>query len=160
MKTTILAALAAAAAIGLPGSASAADAGPAATVTAFITAFNKGDAKAAAATHVADPVIVDEPAPHLWRGAGAFQAWAADLGKESQAKGRSEEGVTLGAVKRQEVDGDMAYLIMAADYHFLEKGRPFHEPSQMTFALKKTADGWKIAAWTWTGPRQQPVAKK
>ncbi len=156
MKITILAALAAAAMLGAPAAASAADAGPMAAVNAFMTAFNKGDAKAAAATHVADPVILDEPPPHLWKGPGAFEKWAADLGKESQAKGRSQEGVTLGAVKRQEISGDMAYLIVAADYHFLEKGKPFHEPSQMTFALKKTAAGWKIAAWTWTGPRQQP----
>ena len=32
-----------------------------------------------------------------------------------------------------------------------------HEPAQMTYALKKTPGGWKIAAWTWTGPDPTPV---
>jgi ketosteroid isomerase-like protein len=159
MKTAILAALLACG-LSAPVAAHAATAaGPMATVEAFMTAFNKGDIKAAEATHLADAVIVDEPAPHLWRGAHAFQAWAADLGKESQAKGRSSEHVVLGKVKRQEIDGDMAYVIVPADYVFTEKGADFHEPSQMTLVLKKTAGAWKIAAWTWTGPRQQPVKK-
>jgi len=27
----------------------------------------------------------------------------------------------------------------------------------MTFALHKDAGGWKIAAWTWTGPKATPA---
>jgi hypothetical protein len=32
-----------------------------------------------------------------------------------------------------------------------------HEPAQMTFALSKTAEGWKIAGWSWTGPDPTPA---
>ena len=44
------------------------------------------------------------------------------------------------------------YVVIAATYTFEQKGKAMHEPAQMTFAMKKVADGWKIAGWTWTGP--------
>jgi hypothetical protein len=28
-----------------------------------------------------------------------------------------------------------------------------HEPSQMTFALRKEKAGWRIVAWTFAGPK-------
>jgi hypothetical protein len=28
-----------------------------------------------------------------------------------------------------------------------------HEPSQMTFALKKEKAGWRIVGWTFAGPK-------
>lgn len=122
----------------------------------FIDAFNKGDVKSAEAAHVADVVIIDEPAPFIWRGVGAFQAWLADLGRDEAARGRSDGSVVLGPAKRTEIAGDSAYVILPADYVFKEKGVPVHEPSQMTFSLRNTAAGWKITSWTWTGPRAMP----
>lgn len=154
MKTIVVAALLAAG-LGVTA-ARAADAGPAATVQTFIAAFNKGDIKAAEATHLPDAIIVDEMAPHLFRGPGGFQAWVAALTADSKARGRTDESVVLGQVRRQEIEGDAAYVILPADFVFKDKGVAYHEPSQMTAVLKKTAAGWKIGAWTWTGPRRQP----
>jgi len=123
----------------------------------FIDDFNKGDAAGAAAAHLASVSIIDEVPPHLWTGPKAFETWAADLAKNDMAKGISKETVTLGAVKREVVDGKTAYVVIAATYTFDQKGRAMHEPAQMTFAMRKGADGWKIAGWTWTGPNPTPV---
>jgi hypothetical protein len=30
------------------------------------------------------------------------------------------------------------------------------EPSQMTFALKKDGNGWRITGWTFAGPKPVP----
>jgi ketosteroid isomerase-like protein len=73
------------------------------------------------------------------------------------ANGISKEAVTLGAVKREVVSGKTAYVIIAATYNFEQNGKAMHEVSQMTYAMQKTADGWKIAGWTWTGPKGTPV---
>jgi ketosteroid isomerase-like protein len=151
-----LTALAAAVALLAPGVAQAADATLNAPIQAFTAAFNKGDLKAAEATQTADVIIIDEPAPFRWIGPGAFQHWVADLDKDEKARGRSEGRVALGAVKREEVAGDAAYVIVEADYIFKEKGVPKHEPSQWTFALRRVAGAWKISGWTWSGPRAQP----
>lgn len=59
---------------------------------------------------------------------------------------------------REIVTGSSAYVVVAVVYTFPQKGVAMREPAQMTFAMKKGAEGWKIAGWTWTGP--EPVAAK
>lgn len=135
----------------------AADAKVEAPIHQFIDDFDKGDAAGAAAAHLPSVAIIDEVPPHAWTGPKAFAPWAADLAKDDKAAGVSNEAVTLGAVKREVVSGATAYVVIDATYSFIQKGVKMHEPAQMTFSLKKTAAGWKIAAWTWTGPDPTPV---
>lgn len=141
------------AALSAASDAAGADPELAAPIRQFIDSFNKADMTAAAATHTADAVIIDEPAPHLWSGPGAFNAWGVALGKDSAARGRSGESVAIGAATREEVAGDSAYVIVPATYAFKEKGVSMREVAQMTFVLKREAGDWKIAGWAWTGPR-------
>ena len=155
MKGTFASAVAALILV-IPGAALAADSATMVPIRQFISAFNKGDLKAAEAAHTADVIIVDEPAPFLWKGPGAFKAWVADLERDEKARDRTDGAVTLGQTRREEVAGDAAYVIVDADYAFKDKGAPMHEPSQMTYRLTKTSEGWKISSWTWTGPRAQP----
>jgi ketosteroid isomerase-like protein len=141
-----------------PPAGAAADAQLMAPINQFIDSFNKGDAAAAEAAHAKDGVtIVDEPAPHLWQGAGAFKAWAADLEKDAKAKGQTDQMVKVSPATREEVSGDLAYVIVPAVYSFKEKGVAMREQAQMTYVLRKGAEGWKIQAWTWTGPRATPA---
>ena len=154
MKTHIIG-LALALSLAAPGAALASDQVEA-PIRGFIAAFNKGDVKGAEAMHTADVVIVDEPPPFRWIGPGAFGKWVADLLADEKKIGRADGGVTLGAFKREEVDGDHAYVVVEATYAFKDKGVPMKEPSQMTFGLRKVGGAWKIAAWTWTGPRPIP----
>jgi len=131
-----------------------------APINKFLEAFNKGDMAGAAAAHSskADLVIIDEVAPFVWRGAQAFQAWAADLDADAKKRGLTDQKVTLRAATRAETHGDDAYVIVPAVYSFTEKGVVMREPAQMTFALKKEPTGWLIHGWTWTGTRPQKVA--
>lgn len=150
-------ALVVAASLAVPAAARpAADpAGPArAVIEAFIAGFNDPAAMPAArATHVASPVIIDEPPPYLWTGKDAFDTWLADQHKEALAAGRTDEKVILGRTVRAEMAGGSAYVIVQATYSYNEKGVAKAEPSRMTFVLRDGKAGWKIAAWTWTGPR-------
>jgi len=141
-----------------PGAAFAADAQLMAPINQFIDSFNKGDAAAAEAAHAKEGVvIVDEPAPHLWQGAGAFKAWAADLEKDGKAQGVTDQAVKISSPTREEVADDRAYVIVPAVYTFKQKGAAMREQAQMTYTLRKGADGWKITSWTWTGPRATPA---
>ncbi len=132
--------------------------GPAATVKQFIDAFDKGDMKAAEATHVAAPSILDEPPPHLWSGPGAFTAWAGDLQKDAMAHGQSGNKATLGKLSRQQIDGDTAYVVFPATYSYKEKGVAMTESAKMVYSLKKDGDAWKITSWAWAGVIPHPVA--
>ena len=138
-------------------SAAQADTGVNTTIRQFGDAFNKGDIKAAKALHVAKPVIIDEVGPHLWTGPKAFAGWLADLTKSEAAEGKTEGQVALSAPTREVVSGDSAYVIVPSTYSFKQKGKTFRETAQMTFVLTKVPSGWKIAAWTWTGPEGVPV---
>ncbi len=153
----ILFALTGACALLLAPGAYAGDAGVETVIHQFNDAFNKGDVAAARALHVAAPIIADEPAPHLWSGPKAFDNWLADLGKEEAAQGKTEGTVAIGAPTREVVSGDRAYVIVPSTYTFKQKGKTLREVAQMTFVLAKEPSGWKIAAWTWTGPEGTPV---
>ena len=129
-----------------------------APIATFVAAFDKGDIKAAEATHDgANLTIVDEVAPYSWKGPHAFGDWVRDLLADDAKAGVSDESVAISAPTRIEADGDTAYAVVPAVYSFKDHGAPMHEPAQMTFALHKGADGWKITAWTWTGPRATPA---
>ena len=157
MKSTLLG-LACVAALSAASAAAAADAALSAPIRQFIDAFNKGDGKTAGATHLATGVsIIDEVPPYSWQGPKAFETWAGDLAKNDAAAGITEEHVALGAVTREVVSPETAYVIVGATYTFKQKGVPMREPAQMTFALTKSAGAWKIAGWTWTGPDPVPA---
>jgi len=141
--------------LALVGAAVAAPTDPALTapIHQFIDSFNKGDSKTAAAAH--DPAgvsIIDEVRPHIWQGTGAFMAWNNDLGADAQKKGITEPSVAISEPTRTELDGDTAYVVAPAVYTYKLKGTPMREAAQMTFALHKSASGWLISGWTWTGP--------
>jgi ketosteroid isomerase-like protein len=153
----LLVALACTVAMSTNATAVTADVAVTAPIHQFIDNFNKGDEKAAEATHVAEPIIVDEVAPYHWQGHGSFKAWLGDLDKHDKAHGVTDGLVKLGDPIRQEIDGDHAYVVMACDYLFKQKGVSMKAPAQMTFALQKDKDGWRISGWTYAAPRGTPV---
>ena len=156
MKTMLLG-LAVLAGLSTASGAIAANAQLEGPIHQFIDSFNKGDLKGAAAAHLPSVSIIDEVPPHVWTGPKAFATWAADLTKNDKAAGITNEAVTLGAVVREVVSGQTAYVVIGATYSFKQKGAAMREPAQMTFSLAKEAAGWKIAGWTWTGPDPVPA---
>ena len=128
-----------------------------APIRQMIDGFNKGDIKAAKATHVVSPTIVDEVAPYAWSGPEAFDSWVNALVKAETAEGKSGGKVTLGDPVRETIVGDHAYVFAPSTYTFVQKGQTMREAGTMTFALVRGEAGWKIQAWTWTSPEAGPV---
>lgn len=156
----IVFALAVTAAMGAVPVANAADRDVEAPIRTMVAAFNKGDVALAKSTHVAAPMILDEPtAPFAWSGATAFDDWVAALGKSEADTGKTGGKVALGRATRESVMGDRAYVILPSSYTFQQKGRTMRETGTMTFALVKLEAGWKIQAWTWTSPEAVRVKK-
>jgi ketosteroid isomerase-like protein len=125
-----------------------------APIRQFIEAMNKGDMTAAAAAHAPEAAIIDEVPPHVWRG---FQPWITDLDADFKRNGMTNIHVDLGEPIRTEVGSDRGYVVAPAVFKFDQRGKPMTEKAQMTFALQKGADGWKISGWAWGGPRPQPA---
>lgn len=150
--------LAAVAAIAIAPIAHAADAAVEAPIRAMIAGFNSGDVASVKAAHVAAPSIVDEvTAPFVWTGPTAFDDWLGTLVKSEEALGRTGGTVAIGAITRETVVGDHAYVIAPSTYSFQQKGKTMRETGTLTWVLVKTDAGWKIEAWTWTSPEAVPV---
>jgi ketosteroid isomerase-like protein len=118
-----------------------------APIKAFVAAIDKNDMATAAAQHVAAPSIVDEFPVHHWN---SLAGWGADFGKDAAAHGDTDARLDIVKVGRVLVEGDHAYAVVKTDFSFKRKGKPMVEHGTITYALDKTPDGWRIAAWTWT----------
>ncbi|HEX9054040.1 MAG TPA: nuclear transport factor 2 family protein [Gemmatimonadales bacterium] len=122
-----------------------------ATVHQFVDGFNKGDTKSALAACADQTSIIDEFPPHEWHGAGACAKWADDYDANAKKDGITDGMVILGKPRHVDVTGDLAYVVVPANYRFKQKGKPVAEiGSMLTIALQKGPAGWRMTAWTWT----------
>ena len=122
-----------------------------ATINQFVNSFNKGDMKTAVATCASPAAVIDEFPPHAWQGANACGDWAKDFASNAKAGGITEPVVKIVKVNSNTVTGDRAYAVTTSSYDWKEKGKPMKESaSKFTFALQKTAAGWRITGWAWT----------
>ena len=122
-----------------------------AAVTTWIDKFNAGDTKAFLAAHEDNALIVDEFGRYLWSGPGAAQRWLDDYMKDSAADGISAAHMDYGKPLQASSDGTAAYIVLPTTYRFEEKGKKMAGKGSMTFVMHKSADGWKIASWTYSG---------
>ena len=141
----------------MPAAARAADVNT--PINDFIDGFNQGDTKRGFGAYApGNVVIVDEFAPHIWTGPQAAQNWAADYGTHAKTDGITDGSVSHQAPTRVQMSGDLAYVLVPAEYTYKEKGKPQAETAQFTFVLKMVDGAWKIAAWNYAG--EAPHAPK
>lgn len=123
---------------------------PLAAVHEYTDAFNKGDAEAMAATFAVSGSILDGMAPHVWQGPTATQDWYRAVLIEGEQHGASDYFITLGDPLHNDTTGDSAYVVVPATMSFKLRGQQITQTGAIfTVALRKTASGWRIAAWAW-----------
>lgn len=123
---------------------------PLTAVQQYIDAFNKGDGKAMAATFAIPGSILDGMPPHIWQGPTASQDWYRDVLIEGEQHGVSDYFVTLGEPLHNNITGDSAYVVLPATMTFKVQGQQVKQTGAVfTVALRKLAEGWRIAAWAW-----------
>ncbi|MGE6761099.1 YybH family protein [Corallococcus interemptor] len=124
---------------------------PWAAVHQYLDAFNRGDVQAMAATFAVPGQILDGMAPHVWQGPTATQDWYRDVLSEGKAHGASGYFVRVGEPLHNDVTGDTAYVVLPATMTFdLNGAKVTQSGAVFTVALRKTAEGWRVAAWAWT----------
>ena len=123
---------------------------PLAAVQQYIDAFNKGDQEAMSAAFAVPGSILDGMAPHLWLGPTAAQDWYRDVLVEGEQHGASDYFVTLGEPLHNNITGDSAYVVVPATMKFKVQSQEILQTgATFTVALRKLAEGWRIAAWAW-----------
>lgn len=121
----------------------------AATVEAALDAAQSGDLAALRGQYLPDCTFVDEFAPFYWSGPGAIDAYfasAAQMYKDTQMAGTK---VWHGAPKYTYADAGTAYVTVPLRVHATAHGKPYRATGTLTFTLKKTSAGWKIASQSW-----------
>jgi ketosteroid isomerase-like protein len=120
--------------------------------------FNKGDMKSVVAGCADSTVIIDDFPPHVWDGAGACAKWASDFDAISKKMQWTEGVVTIGKPRHVDVTGDRAYVVAPAGWTYKVAGKPMQTTGSVwTFALQKTAGGWRVTGWAWAGGKDSPV---
>jgi len=121
-----------------------------ASVHQFVDGFNKGDTKAIVAACADQTSILDEFPPHEWHGTGACAKWVNDFDADAKMNGITDGVVTLSKPSHVDVTADRAYVVIPANYHFKQKGKPTSEVgSIITLTLQKGPSGWQITGWAW-----------
>lgn len=123
---------------------------PLAAVHQYLDAFNRGDVEAMAATFANPGQILDGMAPHVWQGPTATRDWYRDVLIEGKEHGASNYFVSVGEPLHNDVTHDSAYIVLPATMTFDLKGTKITQSGAVfTFALRKLASGWRVAAWAW-----------
>ena len=121
-----------------------------APIQQFADGFNKGDIQSALGACAEETYIIDEFVPYQWKGAGACANWASDFDADAKKNGITDGVVSLGAPKHVDIAGDRAYVVVPASYTYKQNGKAMKETgSTLTITLQKSANGWRMTAWTW-----------
>ena len=85
----------------------------------------------------------------------AILDWYRDVLIKRKQHGVSDYVVTVGVPLHNDVTGDSAYVVVPATMSFQVGGKQVTQSGVVfTVALRKQAEGWRIAAWTWAkGPQ-------
>jgi ketosteroid isomerase-like protein len=118
-------------------------------IMAVLNQWNDADEAKSVAACADDAAVTDDVPPFEWHGAGACARWQRDEDAYLQHEGITDAVSTIGDPRQLLISGDGAYAVLPATYAFTQKGKRVHATATATFALHKTASGWRITAWTW-----------
>jgi hypothetical protein len=118
-------------------------------VMTVLKQWNDPDEARAVAACADDAAVIDDVPPFEWHGPGACARWQKDYDAYAGQEGATDAVGTLGSPRRLIVTGDRAYAVVPATFAFTRKGKRVTQIATATFALRKTAAGWRITGWTW-----------
>jgi len=112
-----------------------------------VDAFNKGDMGTVASLMAAgDQSIIDEMPPFIWRGAGATEAWLADVAKDADLNKDTDSFSVLGPPTFIRIEGDRAYAVFPDHFTYKRHGVRVNEDARWTFTAQNSPTGWHIVA--------------
>ena len=119
---------------------------PMTAVRQYIDAFNKGDVQVMAASFADLGSIIPT----------AALDWYRDMQRAGKQHGASDYIVAMDEPLHNNVIHDSTYVVVPATMSFKVGGKQVTQTGAVfTVALRKLAEGWRIAAWAWAkGPQR------
>jgi ketosteroid isomerase-like protein len=142
------------------GTAAATDKGDVmAVVHQYVDGINRGDTQSRVAVCADHTFIIDDFPPHVWDGADACAKWANDFDALAKKIQITDGVLKLGKPWHLDVTGDRAYVVLPTSVTYKLAGKPRRTTGSLwTFALQKTAAGWRITGLAWATGKDSAVA--
>ncbi|HZR65247.1 MAG TPA: nuclear transport factor 2 family protein [Terriglobales bacterium] len=119
-----------------------------ATIHQFADNLDPKTIDKALATCDSQTSIIDEFPPHLWN---SCADWVKAFGEYNDKNGVTDTVAKIGAPWSVDVEGDRAYAVSPATYTYKQQGKLNKElHAVFTAAFRKTENGWRITAWSWS----------
>jgi hypothetical protein len=98
---------------------------------------------------VAEPVIVENFAPYIFRGHDAFLRWR--RGFHAHADDGSLSGLKVAFEPAQDYSrtGDTVYFVLPTTWTGRTAGKPFEEHGGWSFVLTRHGGDWRVACYAW-----------
>ncbi|MBV9719965.1 MAG: hypothetical protein JOZ77_11645 [Candidatus Eremiobacteraeota bacterium] len=136
--------------MGVHGARAAEGADVMATIDRAMDALNGGNRAAWIASCAVPAAIIDDIPPHTWQGVSACGDWWRAFAADAKNNHVTDGAVRLGTPLHLAITGSVAYVVCPATYAYRQSGKPRTESGIFTFAMKRSASGWLITAWSWT----------
>ena len=94
-------------------------------------------------------VIVENFAPFVFDGPGAFERWRDGFRRHAEAGGLSELRHSFGEAQDVTLDGAAAYFVLPTTWTGKTHGVPFSEDGGWAFVLVRDQDRWRIRSYAW-----------
>ncbi len=94
-------------------------------------------------------VIVENFAPFVFQGPGAFERWREGFRRHVQGGGLTELQHTFGPAQDVSLDDDTAYFVLPTTWTGRAHGRPFSEDGGWAFVLVRDQGRWRIRGYAW-----------
>ena len=121
-----------------------------AVVKEYLADMNQGAADKFVRLCAPQTIIIDDFPPHTWQGPTACMDWLTAFAAYDARKLITPRAVTIGKPWRISVSGNVAYVVVPANYKYVQNGKPINETNSLwTLSLKKGTDGWRINGWAW-----------
>ena len=97
-----------------------------------------------------EAAVVDSVPPYEWHGSGACSKWHNDYDAFTKQNGMTNGHAVVGKARHIEITADHAYVVAPVTYSYKQGGKDMQEQATGTFALQKSASGWRITGWTYS----------
>jgi hypothetical protein len=94
-------------------------------------------------------VIVENFAPFVFEGPGAFERWRDGFQMHRIADGLTDLQWRFGEAQDFAQDGVSAYFVLPTTWTGKSHGRPFSEDGGWAFVLEQAQDRWRIRSYAW-----------
>ena len=98
---------------------------------------------------IAEPVIVENFAPYIFRGPTGFAQWRQGFHGHASDGSLSGLKVAFGPPQDFSRSGDTVYFVLPTIWTGQTGGKPFEEQGGWSFVLERQGEGWRVACYAW-----------